>query len=61
MTTRKDTPRGIDRRTLLKISAATSAMAAAGISAPAIAQARPIKIGYVSPAKFEESKLRKTG
>jgi len=50
MTTRKDTPRGIDRRTLLKISAATSAMAAAGISAPAIAQARPIKIGYVSPA-----------
>ena len=50
MTTRNDTPRGIDRRTLLKISAATSAMAAAGISAPAIAQARPIKIGYVSPA-----------
>ena len=50
MTTSKYTPRGIDRRTLLKISAATSAMAAAGISAPAIAQARPIKIGYVSPA-----------
>ena len=50
MTKRNDTPRGIDRRTLLKISAATSAMAAAGISAPAIAQARPIKIGYVSPA-----------
>ena len=50
MTTSKDTPRGIDRRTLLKISAATSAMAAAGVYAPAIAQARPIKIGYVSPA-----------
>lgn len=51
MTTRKDNSRGIDRRTLLKISAATSAMAAAGVYAPAVhAQARPIKIGYVSPA-----------
>jgi branched-chain amino acid transport system substrate-binding protein len=43
--------RGIDRRTLLKYTAASGALAAAGnFRMPAIAQARPIKIGYVSPA-----------
>ena len=44
--------RGIDRRTLLKMSAATGAMVATGsLAAPAVhAQAKPIKIGYVSPA-----------
>ncbi len=41
--------RAIDRRTLLKYSAATSALAAASIAAPAVAQQQPIKIGYVSP------------
>src|SRR4051812_33761634 len=38
----------IDRRTLLKYSAATAAIAA-GLKSPAIAQTRPIKLGYVSP------------
>ena len=37
---------GIDRRTLLKSSAAALAT---GIAMPAIAQTRPIKLGYVSP------------
>ncbi|MGZ8388578.1 MAG: twin-arginine translocation signal domain-containing protein, partial [Rhodoplanes sp.] len=46
-----DAKRGIDRRTLLKYTAATGAAAATGtLGAPAIAQAKPIKIGYVSPA-----------
>src|SRR3990170_8700651 len=41
----------IDRRTLLKYSMASGAALAAGsVYAPAIAQAKPIKIGYVSPA-----------
>jgi len=40
---------GIDRRTLIKYSAASSAALAAGICAPAIAQAKTIKLGYVSP------------
>src|SRR5215207_557333 len=42
--------RGIDRRTLLKYSAAGSAALASGsVFAPAIAQQKPIKIGFVSP------------
>jgi branched-chain amino acid transport system substrate-binding protein len=42
--------RGIDRRTLIKYSAASGAMMAAGaIRSPAIAQAKTIKLGYVSP------------
>ena len=41
--------RGINRRTLLRYSAASGAALAVGISAPAIAQQRTIKIGYVSP------------
>jgi branched-chain amino acid transport system substrate-binding protein len=40
---------GIDRRTLIKYSAASSAVLAAGVCAPAIAQAKTIKLGYVSP------------
>jgi branched-chain amino acid transport system substrate-binding protein len=41
---------GIDRRTLIKYSAASSAALAAGaVCRPAIAQARTIKLGYVSP------------
>ncbi len=40
---------GIDRRTLIKYSAASSAVLAAGVGAPAIAQAKTIKLGYVSP------------
>jgi branched-chain amino acid transport system substrate-binding protein len=43
------TYRGINRRALLKYSAAGGVVAAAGIQAPAIAQQKPIKIGYVSP------------
>src|SRR6202012_3064584 len=39
----------IDRRTLLKYSAATGAMLSVGLKSPAIAQARAIKLGYVSP------------
>jgi branched-chain amino acid transport system substrate-binding protein len=39
----------IDRRSLLKFSAATGATLATGMSAPAIAQSRAIKLGYVSP------------
>ena len=42
-------PTGIDRRTLLKSSAAAGAALATGIAMPAIAQTRPIKLGYVSP------------
>lgn len=46
----KSSKRGIDRRTLLKYSAAAGAtLAASGIYAPAIAQAKRIKLGYVSP------------
>jgi branched-chain amino acid transport system substrate-binding protein len=41
---------GIDRRTLLKSSAATAAVLTTGaVAMPAIAQAKPIKLGYVSP------------
>jgi branched-chain amino acid transport system substrate-binding protein len=51
MKTRKGNRGGIDRRTLLKYTAATGAIAATGgMPMPAIAQAKPIKIGYVSPA-----------
>jgi branched-chain amino acid transport system substrate-binding protein len=38
---------GVDRRTVIKYSAA--ALAAGGVRAPAIAQAKTIKLGYVSP------------
>jgi branched-chain amino acid transport system substrate-binding protein len=42
--------RGIDRRTLIRYSAAGGAALAAGaVGAPAIAQAKTIKLGYVSP------------
>jgi branched-chain amino acid transport system substrate-binding protein len=42
--------RGIDRRTLVKYSAAGGAALATGsLAAPAIAQAKTIKLGYVSP------------
>ena len=41
--------RGIDRRTLLKVTAAGGALAATGVAAPAVAQQRTVKIGYVSP------------
>ena len=52
MKTRDGNRGGIDRRTLLKYTAATGAAAATGsLAAPAVhAQAKPIKIGYVSPA-----------
>src|SRR6266436_10266597 len=40
---------GIDRRTLIKYSAASGAALATGVCAPAIAQAKTIKLGYVSP------------
>ena len=39
----------IDRRSLLKYTAATGAALSAGVYAPAIAQTRAIKLGYVSP------------
>ena len=39
----------IDRRTLLKYSAATGAVLSVGVKSPAIAQTRAIKLGYVSP------------
>src|ERR1700751_4223803 len=39
----------IDRRTLLKYSAATGAALSVGLKSPAIAQTKPIKLGYVSP------------
>ena len=39
----------IDRRALLKSTAAAGAALATGIAMPAIAQTRPIKLGYVSP------------
>jgi branched-chain amino acid transport system substrate-binding protein len=51
----------LDRRTFLKTTAATGlTLAASGLSAPAIAQGRKIKLGYVSPqtgplAGFAES------
>jgi len=49
--TSKGRRRGISRRTLLQYTAATGAAAASGsLPMPAIAQAKPIKIGYVSPA-----------
>lgn len=41
--------RGIDRRTLIGYSAAAGAALATGVGAPAIAQARTIRLGYVSP------------
>ena len=41
---------GIKRRTILKMGAAAGALAATGLMAPAVqAQARSIKLGYVSP------------
>ena len=41
---------GINRRALLQRSAALgAAMAAGGVAAPALAQTKPIKLGYVSP------------
>jgi branched-chain amino acid transport system substrate-binding protein len=40
--------RGIDRRTLIKYSGA-AALATGGLAAPAIAQAKTVKLGYVSP------------
>jgi len=40
---------GIDRRTLIKYSGASGAALATGVRAPAIAQAKTIKLGYVSP------------
>ena len=39
----------IDRRTLLKYSAAAGAVLSTGVASPAIAQTRGIKLGYVSP------------
>ena len=42
-------PTGIDRRALLKSSVAAGAALATGVAMPAIAQTRPIKLGYVSP------------
>jgi branched-chain amino acid transport system substrate-binding protein len=41
--------RGISRRTLIRYSAASGAALATGVCAPAIAQAKTIKLGYVSP------------
>src|SRR5262252_10385976 len=42
--------RGFDRRALIKYSAvAGAALATGGVYAPAIAQAKTIKLGYVSP------------
>ena len=41
---------GLNRRRFLKATAATGALASAGVFAPSVhAQARAIKIGYVSP------------
>ncbi len=40
---------GVDRRTLLRYTLAGGVAAASGIAAPAIAQQKPIKLGYVSP------------
>ena len=39
--------RTIDRRTLLKYSAASGAALSVGLKSPALAQVRPIKLGYV--------------
>src|SRR5450631_4789831 len=39
----------INRRSLLTASAATGVVLATGVRSPAIAQMRPIKLGYVSP------------
>ena len=49
--TKRDTRTGIDRRTLLKYSVAGGAALTTGaVYAPAVhAQAKPIKLGYVSP------------
>jgi branched-chain amino acid transport system substrate-binding protein len=51
MTTRANSARGIDRRTLIRYSLAGGAALATGkVYAPAVhAQAKPIKLGYVSP------------
>jgi branched-chain amino acid transport system substrate-binding protein len=41
---------GVDRRSFIKATAASGAAIASGlVAAPAIAQAKPIKLGYVSP------------
>ncbi len=47
----KTTRRGIDRRSLLKYSAAGERrrLRPSGVYMPAIAQQKPIKIGFVSP------------
>ena len=45
-----DQRRGIDRRTLIKYSAASGAVLAAdAVRMPAIAQAKTVRLGYVSP------------
>src|SRR5262249_20077047 len=52
MTSRRDNSAhrpSIDRRSLLKFSAASGALYATGVAAPAIASTKPIKLGYVSP------------
>lgn len=49
MKSRKPGRDSISRRTLLKYTAAGGAVVGAGIHAPAIAQQRAVKIGYVSP------------
>jgi branched-chain amino acid transport system substrate-binding protein len=49
MMIRKPDSNHINRRTLLKYTAAGSAVAATGLRAPAVAQQRPVKLGYVSP------------
>jgi branched-chain amino acid transport system substrate-binding protein len=42
-------PAMMDRRALLKSSAAAGAVLATGVAMPAIAQTRPVRLGYVSP------------
>src|SRR5215468_10448922 len=45
-----DQRRGIDRRTLIKYSAASGAVLAAdAVRMPAIAQAKTVRLGYVNP------------
>src|SRR5579872_1428520 len=41
--------RKIDRRTLLKYSAASTAVLSVGLKSPAIAQTKAVKLGYVTP------------
>ncbi|MGD9924751.1 MAG: ABC transporter substrate-binding protein, partial [Pseudorhodoplanes sp.] len=50
LSARQSSSPGIDRRTLLKLSAAGSAaLVSSGVYMPAIAQQKPIKVGFVSP------------